>query len=142
MPRWAMETFYFCALCRTAPKRVVQTLRTALPPPPGGPPPQGASQSHNIVAALCAVGELVKGEHPPAGETAKAWRKLVDAGVLDALTDIVVHGVMTMRMGADMPQERQERVRNEVRCRVSLWGGPSLTMGLVPRVLASSPILP
>ncbi|KAF7795648.1 hypothetical protein EIP86_006813 [Pleurotus ostreatoroseus] len=99
------------AVCRTAPARAVRILRREL---------VRASASHAEVgretrrwaAMSVAVGELVKGA-PPAPRDLAAWRRLVEAGVVEALVDEVVEGTqMFLEPLVGVSKEFQERALN------------------------------
>ena len=98
-------------LCRTSPKSVVQMMRTIYKP--NDEPEVQRNQGESVAVSLKAVGELVK-EEPVSEEKLQTWRKLVDAGIIDALIFNVLSSTNIVQFSPDMPEELKEKILTEV----------------------------
>ena len=92
--------------CRTSPKRIVRVIRNE----------RGQmNPDDNVFAALAAVAELVRGS-APGQDQVSVWHKLVDAGIVDALTDNMLKATFSeLEFPVDTPERIKERTQLEVR---------------------------
>lgn len=92
--------------CRTSPKRIVRVIRNE----------RGQmNPDDNVFAALAAVAELVRGA-TPSKDKVTVWHKLVDAGIVDALTDNILKATFSeLEFPPETPERIKERTKHEVR---------------------------
>lgn len=101
-------------LCRTSPQRVVDMIRVQATAETAQVVNNiHANKEGNVIAALAAVGELVKGVHVSPDKMA-IWKKLIDAGIVDSLVYNILNSTNFIETLPGMPEDLKERAMNQV----------------------------
>ena len=111
----------YVALCKTSPEAIVRILRVEEPNLPEG----FLDSEPNFSLALSAVGELVSSlrlnSRKPNTDEMKIWKGLVNADVLDAVTELVADPALLPEVEIEIPgldeitPEIEAKMRHEAR---------------------------
>ncbi|KAJ3543283.1 hypothetical protein NM688_g5872 [Phlebia brevispora] len=126
-------------LCKTSPKRVVQFIHKDVKVDNAGNV-KNNGLDQNTAASLVAVGELVKGERANP-EHMKTWRKLIDAGVIEALVYSVLNSANFFQTLPGMPEDIKQKAMDDVRSFLMLDGLRHRLTIRTSRVIDASTIL-